>query len=246
MTETTDGGALTISAAARVVGVDRRIIRRHLEAGSFPGAVRAVGVSGTGTGPWQIPLGDLRDTGLLASGAPEGTDAPARRDAESAPSGDLELELGRLRAELAAAIRRAETAEVAVLECERVIEAQRLTLAERSSLNGRNDPKIIGRNRRYPLNGRSTMRSSTSASIAAASDGPSRPEPDEPDTAADELSPHSDEDARVWAAMAEVADAVGRPRSTPRFATSWASAPPWEHVPEVSQPAQRRRWRRVS
>ena len=35
MSEDTGARALTISAAAQVVGVDRRIIRRHLEAGRF-------------------------------------------------------------------------------------------------------------------------------------------------------------------------------------------------------------------
>jgi hypothetical protein len=54
MTGNTGARALTISAAARMVGVDRRVIRRHLEAGRFSRAERAPGESGTDTGPWQI------------------------------------------------------------------------------------------------------------------------------------------------------------------------------------------------
>jgi hypothetical protein len=51
MTDNTGARALTISAAARMVGVDRRVIRRHLEAGRFSRAERASGESGTDTGP---------------------------------------------------------------------------------------------------------------------------------------------------------------------------------------------------
>jgi hypothetical protein len=182
MSENTGAGALTISAAAQVVGVDRRIIRRHLEAGRFSRAKRALGTSGRDTGPWQIPVADLCDAGLLPSGAPEGpermeglagmepiegmegvegvegVDAPA-------PARNLELELSRLRSEVAAALRRAQTAEVTLLECERVIEAQRLALAERSSVNGRHGPKLSSQNGRRPLNGRTPRRPGVPTSV---------------------------------------------------------------------------------
>ncbi len=255
MSEDTGARALTISAAAQVVGVDRRIIRRHLEAGRFSRAKRALGTSGRGTGPWQIPVADLCDAGLLPSGAPEGPERMEGRagmepiegmegmngvDA-TAPARNLELELSRLRSEVAAALRRAQTAEVTLLECERVIEAQRLALAERSSVNGRHGPKLSSQNGRRPLNGRTTRRPGVPTSVT----GP-RTERDGIRPELEEAPGRSDEDARVSAALAEVAEVVNRPRFTPRFATSWASAPPWEHIPEVDQPAQRRWWQRVS
>jgi hypothetical protein len=250
MTDNTGRGALTISAAARMVGVDRRIIRRHLEAGRFSRAKRALGTSGRGTGPWQIPVIDLCDAGLLSSEAPEypqrmeGMDEMEGMDGTDAPASAREV--SRLRAELAAALRRAQMAEVTLLECERVIEAQRLALAERTSVNGRHGPKLSSQNGRRPLNGGVNRRPTVPTPVTVTSGARPRPKPDGVGTETEDASGRSEEDARVSAALAEVAGVVNRPRSTPRFATSWASAPPWEHIPEVDQPAQRRWWQRVS
>jgi hypothetical protein len=271
MTDNTGASALTISAAARMVGVDRRVIRRHLEAGRFSRAERAPGDSGTGTGPWQIPFADLLDAGLLPSYArqgPEGVEGVAGMegtegmDAEPPLPRDLGLEFSRLRAELAAAIRRAETAEATLLESERIIEAQRLALAERSSVSARRrGPRPTSQNDRRPFSGSAARRPTASASFAVTTDRRSGSEPDDAAPTAEDAPRRSNEDARVSAAMAEATeeteavdqadevdevDEVDRPRFTPLFATSWASAPPWEHIPKLNNPAQRRWWKRVS
>ncbi len=268
MTDNTGNRALTVSAAARVVGVDRRVIRRHLEAGRFSRAERAPGESGTDTGPWQIPLADLQDAGLLPSDAPQGpegvetmkgTDGMDGMDAEPPSPRDLGLEISRLRAELAAAKQRAVTAEATLLECERVIEAQRMALAERNSVSARRlSPRITSQNDWRPLGGTGARRPAAWASSAGTADQRSGSEPDGAGPAAEDARRRSNEDARVSAAMAEAADVVDevdeadevdevdRPLFTPRFATSWASAPPWEHIPKMNHPAQRRWWKRVS
>jgi hypothetical protein len=262
MTDNTGARALTISAAARMVGVDRRVIRRHLEAGRFSRAERALGELGPDTGPWQIPLADLQDAGLLPSDAPQGPegvetmkgtdgmDGMDGMDAEPPSPRDLGLEISRLRAELAAAMRRAVTAEATLLECERVIEAQRLALAERNPVSARrHGPRITSPNDRRQLGGSAARRPAAWASLAVTDDGRSRSEPDGAGPAAEDAPGRWDEDARVSGAMAEAAEAadeVDRPRFTPRFATSWASAPPWEHIPKMNNPAQRRWWKRVS
>lgn len=261
MIEKTGANAVTISTAARMVDVDRRIIRRHLEAGRFPRAQRAPGESGTGTGPWQIPVTDLYEAGLLPSDVsegPKGTRALDEMGSAAAPTGDLDLEFTQLRAELSAAIRRAETAEATVVECERVIEAQRLALAERSSVNGRHGPKLTSQNGRRPLGGHAARRPSVLESVAERPDPRSRVERAAAGPAPGNAPHRNDEDARISAAMAdasevaesgetvEVSEAVDRPIFAPRFATSWASVPPWEHIPEVGERPQRRWWRRVS
>jgi hypothetical protein len=153
-------------------------------------------------------------------------------------------------------VRRAETAEATLLECERVIEAQRLALAERNSVSARrHGPGITSQNDRHPLSRSAARRPAASASLAVTTDGRSRSEPDGAGPAAEDAPRRSNEDARVSAAMAGAAetaevvddvDEVDRPRFTPRFATSWASAPPWEHIPKMNHPAQRRWWKRVS
>jgi hypothetical protein len=186
----------------------------------------------------------------------EATERMNGMDVEPLSPRDLGLECSRLRAELAAAIRRAQTAEVTLLECERVIEAQRLALAERSSVSARrHGPRITGQNDRRPLSGNAARRPAASASLAVTTDEPFRSKPDGASPAAEDAPRRSDEDARVSAAMAarseavdevDEVDDVDRLRFTPRFATSWASAPPWEHIPKMNHPAQRRWWKRVS
>lgn len=58
--------------AAATCGVSRDTIKRRLRAGQFPGAHRADGSGGSGTGAWLIPWGDLLVAGL-------GPSAPADR-----------------------------------------------------------------------------------------------------------------------------------------------------------------------
>jgi hypothetical protein len=190
----------------------------------------------------------------------EGTERMDGMDAEQLSPRELGLEFSRLRAELAAAIGRAQTAEVTLLECERVMEAQRLALAERGTVSGRRQgPRTTSQNDRRPLSPSAARRPPASTSLTVTTDGRSRPAPAGAGPAAEDAPRRSNEDARVSAAMAEgaetsdeveveveVVDEVDRPRFTPRFATSWASAPPWEHIPKMNHPDQRRWWKRVS
>ena len=62
--------------AAEACGVARITIRRHFEKGAFPHAWRADGARGPGTGPWRIPLEDLRTAGFSTEAR---ATAPVRR-----------------------------------------------------------------------------------------------------------------------------------------------------------------------
>jgi hypothetical protein len=109
---------LTVTQAARSAGVDRRTIRRRLDAGSFPRAHREPGSNGPGSGRWLIPAGDLVEAGLPLHD-------PAEPDADLTTA---RAEVEALRAELAETVRRAEVAEARAAERERVIAAQELAL----------------------------------------------------------------------------------------------------------------------
>lgn len=244
MTDTLATDSLTISDAARMAGVDRRIIRRHLQAGRFPRAQRAPGVSGAGNGPWQIPKADLHDAGLLASDPREA----AATETEPAPSRTGGLEIIRLHTLLDAALRRAETAEATVLECERVIEAQRLALAEGKVAKDRHGLKLTGHNSRR-LPGASVPTPAAVSELTA----PTTSEGGETLSETDDTSTSSvdGEEAGQTVVVSEMEEsdefeAMDRPRLAPRFAGSWAAAPPWEATPVAEQPAPRRWWQRVS
>ena len=124
---------LTISAAARAAGVDQRTIRRHLNAGHFPGAARNDGSSGPGTGPWSIPSTDLLAAGLVLR-------TKTGEDPEPQPEPVDRSEVAQLRERLTDAIKRAEIAEARAEERERVIEAQQLAI--RSLTAGTDDPSM--------------------------------------------------------------------------------------------------------
>jgi hypothetical protein len=207
--------ALTITAAAELTGVDRRAIRRHLDAGLFPHAGRQAGPSGTGRGPWRIPLEDLRDAGLL-----EGEVVPAKAAAEPRAIGAAHPEVVRLRTELAATRRRAETAESAVTEYRRMLSVQRRVRPERRHLALAVGDEHAGDEHAETVD--------DAAPVLAAAPPLPTPSTDaavHPASGADDAASRGP-DGRLLA---------------PRFAASWASAPPWEHVPEAA-PESRRWW----
>jgi hypothetical protein len=110
---------LSISEAAAAAGVDRRTIRRKLDAGDFPNASRGDGRQGPATGPWVIPVTDLLGAGLQLH-------APTQEAAgQSAPNEKpVVSDLERLQVELAEWRRRAELAEAIAVERDRTIEVQ--------------------------------------------------------------------------------------------------------------------------
>ncbi len=111
----------SVTEAARASGVDRRTIKRKLDAGEFPNAHRQPTGQGPGPGPWLVPLGDLLAAGLTPDvGRVPG---PPMRGSSGPPESEL-----RLRAALADAVRRAEVAEALAAERERAIEAQQVAL----------------------------------------------------------------------------------------------------------------------
>ena len=111
----------SVTEAARASGVDRRTIKRRLDAGEFPNAHRRPTGRGPGTGPWLVPLDDLLAVGLRPDvGRARGHPI---RGGPQLPGPEL-----RLRAALADAERRAEVAEALAAERERVIQAQQVAL----------------------------------------------------------------------------------------------------------------------
>lgn len=97
--------------AAAICGVSRDTIKRRLRAGQFPGAHRADGSGGSGTGAWLIPWVDLLVAGLGPSSPADrqDTEVAARLAALSADraSGDPGDEIWQLRVARAAAESRA-------------------------------------------------------------------------------------------------------------------------------------------
>ncbi|MDP9019775.1 MAG: helix-turn-helix domain-containing protein [Actinomycetota bacterium] len=110
--------ALTITEAARAADVDRRTIRRRLDAGDLPHAYR----EDDGEGPWRIPIDDLLAAGLHlhapAPPPPNDSDGPARGPVPPPPAFS----------EVAEWRRRAEVAEALAAERERTIRALELAL----------------------------------------------------------------------------------------------------------------------
>jgi hypothetical protein len=138
---------LTITEAAEVAGVDRRIIQRRLDAGEFPSAHK----EGKGRGRWLIPSAELdaagltgpAPTGAQATAAPHASDqpdAPAGGQASVVPKASIRphtsvehiepmvvpvlSEVEVLRAEMTTLRIRAEVAEAEARERERVIAAK--------------------------------------------------------------------------------------------------------------------------
>lgn len=107
----------TLSEAADLCGVDRRTIRRHLDADRFPNAWR----EDDGNGPWRIPVTDLLAAGLQP-GKPSPPDPPTT---DVAPEPD---HVDRLRDRLADAERRAAVAEAVAAERDRTIRAMEAAL----------------------------------------------------------------------------------------------------------------------
>ena len=59
-----DRPALTLTEAAKATKVSRKTLRRRLDSDEFPNARRLDGPTGTGTGPWVIPIADLLSAGF--------------------------------------------------------------------------------------------------------------------------------------------------------------------------------------
>jgi hypothetical protein len=116
--------ALTISEAASACGVNRRTIRRRLDAGAFPSAYRDEAVS-QGPAPWRIPVEDLLGAGLRPHAPTPPTEA-----AEGVSPGPVTApgEVERLRAELAEERARRRVAEAVAEEREKALEDARLAL----------------------------------------------------------------------------------------------------------------------
>jgi hypothetical protein len=116
-TADTERPLLTITEAAKAAGVDRRTIRRRLDAGDLPNASRGTGPQGPETGAWTIPVDDLIAAGftLHASRPPSSVPtSPARVD---------QSELDRLRNELAEERALRMVAEARADERERLVHA---------------------------------------------------------------------------------------------------------------------------
>jgi len=115
--------ALTLTEAARAAGVDRRTLRRRLDAGELPNAYRDRGRQGPGTGPWLIPVGDLLAAGFTLN-APSPGPAHARHDDQGDELAELRHELDHLRERLARAERDRDVAQAVATERERTIAVQ--------------------------------------------------------------------------------------------------------------------------
>ncbi|HVA41848.1 MAG TPA: hypothetical protein VNF50_00025 [Acidimicrobiales bacterium] len=109
---------LTLSEAAAACRVDRRTIRRRLDAEEFPNAHRTAGRTGPDDGPWVIPVADLIGAGLSPN-----VSKVDHQAAEVAPD-----TIASLQAELADWRRRAEVAEAVASERAATNEALRLAL----------------------------------------------------------------------------------------------------------------------
>jgi hypothetical protein len=90
---------LTVTEAAKATGVDRRTIRRRLDADEFPNAHRDDGKQGPGSGPWLIPVEDLLGAGLKLH-APTPPDEP-KPAAEPDEVEALRVEVAHLKERLA-------------------------------------------------------------------------------------------------------------------------------------------------
>jgi hypothetical protein len=84
---------LTIAEASRATGFARNRLRRHIGTGRFPGAFREATARGPDTGRWRIPISELVSAGFSLDLA--ALERPEVRH------GDANIEIERLRAELA-------------------------------------------------------------------------------------------------------------------------------------------------
>jgi hypothetical protein len=115
---TSDGRPeLTVTEAAKAAGVDRRTIRRRLDAGDFPNARRDDGKQGPDTGPWLLPVEDLLGAGLTLH-------APTEPDELTPADTPDPSEVEALRAEVVELRTRAQVAEAVAAERDRVIAAK--------------------------------------------------------------------------------------------------------------------------
>lgn len=119
---------LSITEAARAAHRDRRTVRRWLDDGKLPNAHQVQ----TPTGPaWRIPLADLLALDHVQLHAPGAGDESAPTPRQPAPVAAVDVdELGRLRGELAEALRRAEVAEARVELLERIADERAAHLAD--------------------------------------------------------------------------------------------------------------------
>ena len=142
-----DDQVLSLSEAARICGVPRGRLRRHLDGGDFPHAHRT-----NTTGPWLIPLSDLRALGLTpdppqpgaAGDTAPATAAPVADEGEP-PHGDP-VDAGPmvdwLRAEVERWRRRAEVAEAQAHErLARIVDLQRALAAFEAATPGAQPPR---------------------------------------------------------------------------------------------------------
>ena len=84
---------LTIAEASRATGLAPKRLRRHIGAGRFPGAFREATARGPDTGRWRIPISELVAAGCSLD--------LAARERPEVRHGDANIEIERLRAELA-------------------------------------------------------------------------------------------------------------------------------------------------
>lgn len=127
---------LSLTDAATACDVARRTLTRALDAGKFPGAWRADGRQGPGSGPWMVPVVELMAAGYMPKvseptraplGAPRISSTTSSVDA-SAQADALTEELQALKSRLSAAEHRAEMAEALATERERALDDLRTAL----------------------------------------------------------------------------------------------------------------------
>jgi hypothetical protein len=106
---TEDRVELTVTQAAQATCVDRRTIRRRVDAGDFPNAHRKTGKDGPDSGPWLIPMSDLLAAGLSLQ--PTEHDGPPTDQPATGSDSEKSLRLA-----LAEAVKRAEVAEAIAAE----------------------------------------------------------------------------------------------------------------------------------
>jgi hypothetical protein len=119
------GPEFTVSEAALACQVDRRTIRRRLEASSFPNAHKLE------NGRWRIPVVDLIAAGLKPNAPTAAVEIIGSTTVDVVA--ELQAQLAELQAQLADALKRAAEAEARAEECGRVIDAQTVALRARTT-----------------------------------------------------------------------------------------------------------------
>jgi hypothetical protein len=120
---------LTIAEASRATGVARESLRRDIGSGRFPGAFREATARGPDTGRWRIPVSDVVSAGFSLGLA--ALERPEARYPEER-FGDANIEIARLRAELAEERSRRIAAETLAEERGQVILEARNALSSES------------------------------------------------------------------------------------------------------------------